>query len=159
MKEEIIDLKSEKLQSHQQAEQDMEFLTKNELLKFGKRRVWTGQKTKWKVLMPRWKWCHQKSLSFFFLLLFLTCVAMVIYKYPRNVSVCDLFWKLSILSHRPTWTKILISIHVGLRVREGEFQGGKKRCLVICWLPLLWLKIFRSGLDICICSCYPSGKI
>lgn len=39
MKEEIIDLKSEKLQSHQQAEQNMEFLTKNELLKFGKRRV------------------------------------------------------------------------------------------------------------------------
>lgn len=49
VKEEISDLKSEKLQSCQQPEQDMEFLTKNELLKFGKCRLWTGQKNKWSL--------------------------------------------------------------------------------------------------------------
>lgn len=131
LKGEITDLKSERLQSYQQPEQDTKFLTKPKPSIFGKLRLRTGQKNKWKFFMPScsgWKWCHQKSSNFFFTFFSLLnmCMTTVIYMCARNLLILLLWSFLNVISHwhRFMWIKIWVCVHMLFKFRRGKFFLG-----------------------------------
>lgn len=89
LKEEITDMKSERLQSYQQLEQDMKFLTKAKLSIFGKLRLRTGQKKKsllCQIVVD--KNDVTKNLQTPLLLSFLNmCMTTVMYMCARNLFI------------------------------------------------------------------------